>query len=173
MKPKKWMLLVASILEKSQVTNLDAWMAKWCELQLPPVLPEGHHNRLQTNVMPGSASVAIDKFANKLWDDEMYYFNVMATPYLWGEKKTTHTGSVNRHLKNKRVTLKDVTGSRTVTHHSSSTMTTTTIKRLMWIQTLVWMFSFSRMLLVPHHHNTRFHSRTRSSFYHPPLFSNG
>lgn len=38
--------------------------------------------------------------------------------------------AVNRHLKNKRILLKDVTGSKTITHHSSSSVTTMTTSTL-------------------------------------------
>jgi hypothetical protein len=71
-------------------------------------------------------STAIDQFANKLWDEESNNAKLMATPHLWSEKKATHVAAVNRHLKSKRILLKDVTGSRTVTHHSSSSVITTT-----------------------------------------------
>lgn len=87
---------------------------------------EGHHNRLQNNIMPGFSSAAIDQFANKLWAEETYYTKTMTTPHLWSEKKATHIAAVNRHLKNKRILLKDVTGSRTVTHHSYSSSVSTT-----------------------------------------------
>jgi hypothetical protein len=76
--------------------------------------------------MPGFGSAAIDQFANKLWGEETYYLNLMSTPHLWSEKKTTYVAVVNRHLKSKRVILKDITGSRTITHHSTTTSTTTT-----------------------------------------------
>jgi hypothetical protein len=51
----------------------------------------------------------------------MYYLNLMNTPHLWSEKKAKHTAAISRHLKNKRFTLKDITGSRTISHHSMST----------------------------------------------------
>ncbi len=69
---------------------------------------------------------AIDRFTNKLWDEEMHYLTHMTTPSLWSEKKKKHIEDRNRHLKNKRLTLKDITGSRTIAHHSSFTTTTTT-----------------------------------------------
>jgi hypothetical protein len=80
---------------------------------------EGHHNRLQNVIMPGFGSTAVDRFANKLWDEEKHYLDVMTNPHMWSEKKTEHMKAVQRHLKYKRTTLKNTTGSRTITHHTS------------------------------------------------------
>lgn len=43
---------------------------------------------------------------------------MMSTPLLWSEKKRDHVKALERHLKKKRITLKNITGSRTVNHHS-------------------------------------------------------
>lgn len=79
---------------------------------------EGHHNRLQNVVMPGFGSPTVDQFANKLWDEKQDYLNVMTKPHLWSEKKKKHMEAVERHMKKKRIRLANITGSRTVTHHS-------------------------------------------------------
>jgi hypothetical protein len=96
---------------------------------------EGHHQRIQNAVTLEGGSTAVNHFANRLWDEETYYLEMMSNPILWSEKKQEHMKALNRHLNNKRCTLKAVTGSRTVNHHSfylsfassfSSTSTTTT-----------------------------------------------
>jgi hypothetical protein len=44
----------------------------------------------------------------------------MATSKLWNKKKREYMKAVERHLKSKRITLKNIVGLRTVLHHNSS-----------------------------------------------------
>jgi hypothetical protein len=87
---------------------------------------------LQNTVKPGFASEDVDKFGNILWDEEMHYLDKMTNPDMWTHKKKEHMRARERHLKQKRFTLRHITGSRTITHHSSyhesrtTTATTTT-----------------------------------------------
>lgn len=76
--------------------------------------------------MFGLTPGATDLFANKLWTEENNYCGLMNDPTLWSDKKRRYMQDVNRHLNKKRILLKDVTGSRTVTHHSLVKTTTTT-----------------------------------------------
>lgn len=76
--------------------------------------------------MLGFHLLAMDQFANKLWEEETYYLNMISTPHLWSEKKRIYMAAINRHLKSKKITLKNVTSSRTILHHSSSTTNSTT-----------------------------------------------
>jgi hypothetical protein len=78
---------------------------------------EGHHNLLQNFIMPGCSPKNIDKFANALSTEEDYYTKMVQDPTLWAEKKKEHAAAIEKHLKKKRITLKNIKGSRTIAHH--------------------------------------------------------
>jgi hypothetical protein len=48
----------------------------------------------------------------------MHYLDMMKNPNMWSEKKKDHMKALERHLKDKRRSLKTVNGSRTISHHS-------------------------------------------------------
>lgn len=96
---------------------------------------EGHHNRIQNNILESCGSrTAVDQFVDKLWEEDTLHMRTITTPQLWSDKKKEHLAARTRHLKAKRITLKDISGSRTISHHnstfssssSSATVTTTT-----------------------------------------------
>jgi hypothetical protein len=74
---------------------------------------------LQNQIFTGTCAKRIDVFANELWKEETYYSTTIATPHLWLQKKNEHDAAVRRHLNSKQISLKSITGSRTVTHHTS------------------------------------------------------
>jgi hypothetical protein len=86
---------------------------------------EGHHLRLQHHIMPELSPTATDLFVNKLWAKENNYRGVMNDLDLWSDKKKRYMQDLNHHLNKKRIDLKDMTGSRTVTHYSFVKTTTT------------------------------------------------
>lgn len=95
---------------------------------------EGHHSRWQNHTLVGCAPKDIDKFANKLWEEDKKYADDINSPLLWADKKKEHEKDREKHLKNKRVALKHITGSRTTTHHASFPSPSLSSESLLWLK---------------------------------------